>query len=87
MRSACLPDGFQIATFEARIGIAFGYVLGWLRQEENQYLAVPPEIAKELPIELQRLSQEGHLVGKAPDELVHLRRDRLRSELLKGLDQ
>ncbi len=38
-----------------RTGIAFGYTLGWLRQEENQYLAVPPEIARDLPIELQRL--------------------------------
>jgi ectoine hydroxylase-related dioxygenase (phytanoyl-CoA dioxygenase family) len=38
-----------------RIGIAFGYTLGWLRQEENQYLAVPPERARSLSPELQRL--------------------------------
>jgi len=25
-----------------RTGVLFGYSLGWLRQEENQYLAVPP---------------------------------------------
>jgi hypothetical protein len=40
---------------ENRTGIAFGYTLGWLRQEENQYLAVPPDIARTLPVELQRL--------------------------------
>ena len=31
------------------------YCLGWLRQAENQYLAVPPDIARALPEELQRL--------------------------------
>jgi ectoine hydroxylase-related dioxygenase (phytanoyl-CoA dioxygenase family) len=40
---------------ETRTGLAFGYTLGWLRQEENQYLAVPPDVAKGLPLELQRL--------------------------------
>ena len=25
------------------------YVLGWLRTEENNYLAVPPEVARTLP--------------------------------------
>lgn len=38
-----------------RIGINVDYVLGWLRQEENQYLSVPLEIARELPEEIQRL--------------------------------
>jgi ectoine hydroxylase-related dioxygenase (phytanoyl-CoA dioxygenase family) len=32
-----------------RIGMTFTYSLGWLRQEENQYLSCPPEIAKDLP--------------------------------------
>lgn len=31
------------------------YCIGWLRQEENQYLAVPPELAKTLPEDMQRL--------------------------------
>ena len=35
-----------------RRGINVGYTLSWLRQEENQYLACPPEVARELPIEL-----------------------------------
>lgn len=38
-----------------RIGLNLTYALGWLRQEENQYLACPPEIARELDPELQKL--------------------------------
>ncbi|MDT5204469.1 MAG: hypothetical protein QOD34_1105, partial [Mycobacterium sp.] len=39
----------------SRIGMNVGYSLGWLRQEENQYLACPPEIARTLPEGLLRL--------------------------------
>lgn len=38
-----------------RIGLNITYTLGWLRQEENQYLACPPEIAKDLDPDLQDL--------------------------------
>lgn len=38
-----------------RTGLAFQYSLGWLRQEENQYLANPPEVARTYPERLQRL--------------------------------
>ena len=38
-----------------RIGINIDYAVGWLRQEENQYLSVPLEIARELPEDIQRL--------------------------------
>jgi hypothetical protein len=38
-----------------RVGVNITYSVGWLRQEENQYLTVPPEIARELPERLQRL--------------------------------
>ena len=38
-----------------RIGVNIGYSLGWLRQEENQYLACPPEVARTLPEGLLRL--------------------------------
>lgn len=38
-----------------RIGINITYALGWLRQEENQYLSCPPHIAKDLPAALQEL--------------------------------
>ena len=40
----------------ARRGVNVGYTLSWLRQEENQYLACPPEIARELPEDLARLA-------------------------------
>lgn len=38
-----------------RKGINITYNLSWLRQEENQYLAVPHDIARTLPVELLRL--------------------------------
>ncbi len=38
-----------------RTGMALQYSLGWLRQEENQYLANPPEVARAYPERLQRL--------------------------------
>jgi hypothetical protein len=40
---------------ETRFGLNLTYALAWLRQEENQYLSVPREIAKELPESLLRL--------------------------------
>jgi ectoine hydroxylase-related dioxygenase (phytanoyl-CoA dioxygenase family) len=43
-----------------RIGINVDYVLGWLRQEENQYLSVPIEVARVLPEEIQRLMGYRH---------------------------
>lgn len=38
-----------------RVGLNITYTLGWLRQEENQYLACPPDIARTLSPELQAL--------------------------------
>ncbi len=38
-----------------RIGINITYNVAWLRQEENQYLSVPREVAATLPTELLRL--------------------------------
>jgi ectoine hydroxylase-related dioxygenase (phytanoyl-CoA dioxygenase family) len=40
---------------EHRLGINVGYTLAWLRQQENQYLACPPDVARELPVELAKL--------------------------------
>jgi ectoine hydroxylase-related dioxygenase (phytanoyl-CoA dioxygenase family) len=39
-----------------RRGINVGYTLSWLRQEENQYLACPPDVARELPESLAKLA-------------------------------
>jgi hypothetical protein len=38
-----------------RYGLNVTYVVGWLRQEENQYLSVPREVASTLPEPLLRL--------------------------------
>lgn len=38
-----------------RRGAYVGYSLGWLRQEETLYLALPPAVARNLPEALQRL--------------------------------
>jgi ectoine hydroxylase-related dioxygenase (phytanoyl-CoA dioxygenase family) len=38
-----------------RTGVNVDYVLGWLRQEENQYLSVPIEVVRSLPERVQRL--------------------------------
>jgi hypothetical protein len=40
---------------ETRYGLNLTYNLSWLRQEENQYLAVPLEVARTLPVALLRL--------------------------------
>ena len=50
-----LHAGGANRTDQARTGVVISYSLGWLRQAENQYLAVPPDIARTLPEELQRL--------------------------------
>ncbi len=42
-------------TDETRVGLNITYNLAWLRQEENQYLAVPQDLAATLPIELLRV--------------------------------
>lgn len=50
-----IHSGGENRTSESRMGLNITYCLGWLRQEENQFLSCPPEIAKELPRELQEL--------------------------------
>ncbi|MEX2208518.1 MAG: phytanoyl-CoA dioxygenase family protein [Myxococcota bacterium] len=49
---------------EWRPGLHISYTLGWLRTEENNYLAVPPEIARTLP----RAAQE--VLGYAVHDAV-----------------
>jgi hypothetical protein len=40
---------------QIRIGLNITYNLAWLRQEENQYLATPRDVAQTLPVQLLRL--------------------------------
>ncbi len=65
---------------ERRIGINIDYCLGWLRQEENQYLSCPPDAARELSLELAKLigyQRAGYALGyfgdtQDPVEALHL---------------
>ncbi|MFN8026941.1 MAG: phytanoyl-CoA dioxygenase family protein [Acidimicrobiia bacterium] len=62
---------------EWRRGVHVSYTLGWLRTEENNYLAVPPEIAATLSPEAQEIL--GYAVHDAIAEgggylgMVHMR--------------
>ena len=47
--------GGENTTKTDRVGINITYCLGWLRQEENQYLSCPPAIARDLDPKLQAL--------------------------------
>jgi len=53
-----------------RVGINVTYNVAWLRQEENQYLAVPFEVARTLPDDLLRLmgyAQGAYALGYIDD--------------------
>jgi ectoine hydroxylase-related dioxygenase (phytanoyl-CoA dioxygenase family) len=50
-----LHGGGANSSNETRSGIVNTYALGWLRQEENQYLNVPREIAKNYSKKIQQL--------------------------------
>ena len=50
-----IHGGGANTTGEPRAAVAINFTLGWLRQQENQFLALPPEKARELPEQLQRL--------------------------------
>ena len=54
-----------------RAGLINTYSLGWLRQEENQYLTVPREIADSYPEHVRRLmgyQAHGKYLGVYPDD-------------------
>ena len=61
-----LHGGGDNISEEVRSGIFIHYAPGWIRQQENQYLSCPPEIAKELTPELRSLigySKGGYVMG------------------------
>ncbi|MEA3056502.1 MAG: hypothetical protein QOD30_1934 [Actinomycetota bacterium] len=47
--------GANVTTDQCRRGMHVSYCLGWLRTEENQYLATPLDVARTLPRESQQL--------------------------------
>ena len=40
---------------QGRVGFVHSYIADWFRQEENQYLSVPPEAAQRLSLEARQL--------------------------------
>jgi hypothetical protein len=61
-----LHGGGWNQTDQNRLGVFIHYTLGWLRQEENQYLSCPPEVAEDLDPELRALmgySKGGYVLG------------------------
>ena len=69
-----LHGGGENRASEARLGLNLTYTLGWLRQEENQYLSCPPHIAKNFEPELQELlgyTQGAYALGYFTDPQRH----------------
>lgn len=61
-----IHGGGANTTDRRRRALNVDYCLGWLRQEENQYLACPPEVARTLPDDLARLAgyaRSGYAMG------------------------
>ena len=65
------------ATDEHRMGIAMNYCAGWIRQQENQQLGIPLEIARTFEPRLRRLAGFGlyrrligHIDKCSPDDLL-----------------
>ena len=76
-----------------RTGLALQYSLAWLRQEENQYLANPPEIARVYPERLQRLigydygaPYLGFVDGDSPQRLLQPEHDGPRDRTTPEID-
>ncbi len=66
-----LHGGGANTTHAPRTGLINTYSLGWLRQEENQYLTVPREIADSYPDHIRRLmgyQAHGRYLGVYPGD-------------------
>ena len=66
-----LHGGGANQTEVPRAGLITTYSLGWLRQEENQYLTVPREVADSYPENVRRLmgyQAHGDYLGVYPDD-------------------
>ncbi|MEM1231662.1 MAG: phytanoyl-CoA dioxygenase family protein [Pseudomonadota bacterium] len=83
-----LHSGGENRAQQARLGLNITYCLGWLRQEENQYLSCPPHIARDLEPRLQELlgyTQGNYALGYYSDpESTEPGRDVLPPELALG---
>jgi ectoine hydroxylase-related dioxygenase (phytanoyl-CoA dioxygenase family) len=64
-------------TSERRVGIAMNYCAGWIRQQENQQLGIPRDIARRFSPRLRELCGYGvyngligHIDKRSPNELL-----------------
>jgi ectoine hydroxylase-related dioxygenase (phytanoyl-CoA dioxygenase family) len=64
-------------TAERRVGIAMNYCAGWIRQQENQQLGIPTDVARGFPTRLRELvgysvysGLIGHIDKRSPMELL-----------------
>ena len=61
---------------EGRVGLTLSYIADWARQEENQYIAVPPEAAQRLSLTARQLlgykasPSLGWVKGRDADDLT-----------------
>ncbi|MGQ0824269.1 MAG: phytanoyl-CoA dioxygenase family protein [Actinomycetota bacterium] len=69
--------GANTTTDTRRLGVNVQYCPGFVRQQQNPYLGIPPEIAAEFPDRLLELlgyrlykGIMGHVDGKSPGEIV-----------------
>jgi ectoine hydroxylase-related dioxygenase (phytanoyl-CoA dioxygenase family) len=76
------------ASIAERRGVNITYAVGWVRQEENQFLACPPDVARTLDDELLKMMgyQQGAFalgyVGDQQDPLAALRGDDTKARLV-----
>jgi ectoine hydroxylase-related dioxygenase (phytanoyl-CoA dioxygenase family) len=85
--------GANVSNSLVRTGLALQYSLAWLRQEENQYLANPPEIARTYSERLQRLigydyggPYLGFIDGDSPQRLLQPQHDGPRNRTSPEID-
>jgi ectoine hydroxylase-related dioxygenase (phytanoyl-CoA dioxygenase family) len=85
--------GANVSQKLVRTGLAFQYSLGWLRQEENQYLTNPPDIARTYSERLQRLigydyggPYLGFVDGDSPQRLLREEHDGPRNRTSPEVD-
>ena len=83
-----LHGGGANTSDSVRRGVNITYAVGWVRQEENQYLACPPDVARTLDDDLLRMMgyQEGAFalgyVGDQLDPLAVLRGEHRRKQTI-----
>jgi ectoine hydroxylase-related dioxygenase (phytanoyl-CoA dioxygenase family) len=88
-----LHGGGANRSADIRRGVNITYSVGWVRQEENQYLACPPEIARTLDDDLLKMMgyQEGAFalgyVGDQEDPLAVLRGERRKKKTIGEVEQ